>query len=282
MADLFLPTREKLLGMYQKAGQAFRASTLPYHSVRSLKFEVVHADTTNGVAYAVARSNQTLDFFSYGVGDRIALGPTANYQASEAETNLAKAKSTNGAADFSIEAVGLSCRGMSIQYASETALASSPAITDSAVVGAFTGASPIIDPASLLMPPQGQSPFNLENAPFSAVLPFLSLEFEWDRKRSEKLGVCDLLPQAAGGSSLRSNGVAHTDNRYRIPEGYLWRRDGEPDGEFVARVRLERDVVMPISLRTQIGAATYVAPTALYCELQMRLFGLEVSLPSTN
>lgn len=282
MSDLFLPQRDKLLKMYAAAGQPFRASTLPYHSVRSLKFEIAHADTTNGIAYAVARANQTLDFFSYGVGDRISLGPTANYQATEAETNLAKAKSTNGASDFVIEAVGITCRAMSVAYSSATALASSPAITDTDVAGAFTGATPICDPASLLMPPQGQSPFNLENAPFAAILPFLSLEFEWDRKRSEKLGCCDLLPQASGGSALRSNGVPHTDNRYRIPEGYMWRRDGEPDGEFVARVRVERAIVIPVSLRTQIGAATYVAPDALYCELAMRLFGLEVSLPSSN
>lgn len=281
MSELFLPQRQKLLNLYAGASQPFRASTLPYHSVRTLRFDIRDADTTNGIAWAVARANQTLDFFSYGVGDRIPMGPQANFNATEAETNLAKAKSTNGASDFVIEGVGLKQRAMTIAYQGSTAIAATPA-TDADVLSALAGETPIIDPAAIAMVPQGQSPFNLENPAFEGILPFLSLEFEWDRKRTEKIGVCDLLPQASGGSALRSNGVALSENRYRIPEGYLWRRDGEPDGEFVARCRLERSIVMPISLRQQVSGSTYYAPTALYLEIQMRLFGLEVSLPSQN
>lgn len=281
---LFQTQRSKVLALYRDAKQPFIASTMPYHSVRSLRFDVVESDTTNGLAFAVARQGQVLDFFSYGVGDRISLANLQNYRATEAETNLAKGKSTNGAADFVIEGVGMSCRAMLVDYGSgSTNLI--PAITpsDADVISMLNGETPIWDPASIIMPPQGQSPSNLENGLFQSVLPFLSLEFEWDRKRTSKLGVCDLLPQGGAASYLRANGVPESDNRYEIPEGYVWRRDGEPDGEFLARTRLERAMVVPISLRTEVDVPTaFHAPLSIHLEILMRVYGLEVQLPSAN
>jgi len=112
-------------------------------------------------------------------------------------------------------------------------------------------------------------------------MPLMSLELEWDRKRYEKLGIIDLLPQAGAKSYLRANGQPSAENRYRIPEGYLWRRDGQPDSEFIARARLERPLVVPISLVTPPGG-TVATPTAIYLPLIMRVFGLSVDLPSGN
>ncbi|OFW65959.1 MAG: hypothetical protein A2Y74_05350 [Actinobacteria bacterium RBG_13_63_9] len=287
MADsnkpLFQTQRARVLGLYKENAQPFIASTMPYHSVRSLAFNIVDIDETNGLAFAVARRGQFMDFFGYGVGDRIQLGNVQNFQASEAETNLAKGKSTNGAADFIIEGIGMSCRAMLIQYSTGSGVITPAAPTDPDVVACMAGTLPIWDPASIVMVPQGQSPANLENGLFQALMPLLSLEFEWDRKRTAKLGVCDLLPQAGGASYLRANGVPSSDNRYEIPEGYVWRRDGEPDGEFVARVTLERALVVPISLRSLITTPTdFAAPLNLQIELLMRLYGLEVQLPSAN
>jgi hypothetical protein len=151
------------------------------------------------------------------------------------------------------------------------------------VLDAVTGQTPIIDPAAIVMPPQGQSPANLEEPLFQSITPFLSLEFEWDRKRVEKLGVCDILPQAGAASYLRTNGEPRSDNRYLIPEGYVWRRDGEPDGEFVARTRLQRCIACPINLRSLLNSATtFKSPDNIQLELVMRVFGLEVQLPSSN
>jgi hypothetical protein len=282
MSELFRTQRQRVLDLYKEAGQPFIASTQPYHSTRAIRFEVVEVDITNGIAWAVAAANQSLDFFTYGVGDRIVLGNQANYQATEAETNLAKGKSTNGASDYVIEGVGLHCRAMLVEYASGSSpLAVSP--TNQCVVDAVSGLTPIIDPASIIMPPQGQSPANLEQPLFQSITPFLSLEFEWDRKRVEKLGVCDILPQAGAASYLRTNGEPRSDNRYQIPEGYIWRRDGEPDGEFAARVRLQRCVACPINLRTLVNdATTFKSPSDIQLELTMRVYGLEVQLPSSN
>lgn len=280
---LFQTQRSRVLEMYEKNQQPYIASTMPYHSVQALTFDVVEVDTTNGLAMAVARRGQNQDFFSYGVGDRINLGNVANYRATEAETNLAKGKSTNGAADFVIEGVGMSCRAMYITNGNSSAGILQMLATDPDVVDMLNGAAPLWDPASILMVPQGQSPANLENGLFQALMPLLSLEFEWDRKRTSKIGVCDLLPQAGGASYLRANGVPASENRYEIPEGYVWRRDGQPDGEFIARTTLERPLVVPISLRSDIDDATvFHAPTNIVIEMIMRLYGLEVQLPSAN
>lgn len=280
---LFQTQRSRVLDLYKEAKQPFIASTMPYHSVQALEFEIAEVDTTNGVAMAVARRGQRLDFFSYGVGDRINLGAQANFRATEAETNLAKGKSTNGAADMIVEGIGLSSRALYIQNTNGSTGILARTVTDEDVLGALNASVPIWDPASILVVPQGQSPANLENGLFQALMPLLSLEFEWDRKRTAKLGVCDLLPQAGGASYLRANGVPASENRYEIPEGYVWRRDGEPDGEFLARCTLERPLVVPISLRSMITSpTTFVEPQGIWLEVTMRLFGLEVQLPSAN
>jgi hypothetical protein len=126
------------------------------------------------------------------------------------------------------------------------------------------------------------SPFNLENALMQAVIGNMSLEFEWDRRRTEKITVVDMLPQAGASSYLRANGEPCSANRYRIPEGYLWRRDGQADSEFVARVILQRPIVVPIDLPVLPVTGGVFTPSAVGLELSMQLYGLEVSLPSSN
>lgn len=271
----FQTAREKLLRTYEKAKADYIANTLPLHSTRTIRFDVPAGavDAANNVAFAVARENQVIPFFDYGLGDNINLGPLAT-QARECETNLAKGKSTNGSSDFVIEGVGFSCRGARI------VTAFNPTGDDADVEAAAAGNAVIFDPGAILAPPQVHSPFNLENGMFQALLGYMSLEFEWDRSRVEKLGVVDLLPQAGAASYLRANGEPSSDNRYRIPEGYIWRRDGQPDSEFVARVRLDRALVVPINLSQYANAD--VTPTAIHLEVTMRLFGLNLRLPSAN
>ena len=282
---LFMTQRAKVLQAYAKAGQDFIAKTTPYHSTQVLTLDVVPGQT--GVLYGIARRNQALAFFTYGVGEQVNLGGTlTNQRATEAETNLAKGTSTNGASDFVIEGVGFSCRSVKVQHDANSVAAIQARCTDADVVAAASGNVAVYDPAAILTVPQLQSPFNLEQGIFQAVLPLLSLEFEWDRKRVEKLGTVDLLPQAGAASYLRANGAPEAENRYRIPEGYLWRRDGQPDSEFVARVLLQRPLVVPLNQITLPADAPNDArnliPTQICLEVTMRLFGLSVDLPSQN
>jgi hypothetical protein len=134
------------------------------------------------------------------------------------------------------------------------------------------------------MVPQGQSPFNLENGMFQTLLGLISVDFLFDRKRVEKIGSVDVMPQGGAQSYLRANGVPANENRYRIPEGYLWRRDGQPDSEFSANLTLQRAMVVPVNgiLPYVTGATSPAAPTEIWIEVTMRLFGLAVDLPSAN
>lgn len=276
--QIFKTKREEVVDAYTDHGAPFEASTKPYHSTRSLRFEVLDADVVTGVAWALAERGQRLDFFSYGVGQDIDLGG-GQRAANGADTNLAKAKSTNGAADYVIEGVGFHNRGMRLEMPDGYEVG----IVDPRIRQSVTAVAPSFDPGSLIMPPQFQSPFNLENGSFQSLLGYCSLEFEWDRKRTEKLGVVDLLPQAGAQSYLRANGVPAADNKYRIPEGYIWRRDGQPDSEFNARVELEEHLVIPIVFGPEpVTQAANIAPLFVNLDIVMRLYGLEVELPSGN
>lgn len=273
--ELFVTARQKLLRSYQAAGQPFVCNTLPYHSTRWLRFDVVDADVVNGTAFAVCRANQTLRFFTYGVGDAV-LKRGVQLTANETDTNLAKPKSTNGAQDYVIEGIGFSAGGSNVRFPEP------PPAVDPAVVDAYSGAGISFDPASLFAPPQKDSPFNLEQAMFQALLPYLSLEMEWDRGTVKKLGRVDILPQAGAASYLRANGAPESSNRYMIPEGFLWRRDGQPDSELVVSVNMTEPVVIPISLVTPAGAEAPLVPSAIWLDVTCRLFGLAVDLPSQN
>jgi hypothetical protein len=155
---------------------------------------------------------------------------------------------------------------------------------DAAVVNA---AGPLMDPAALVTPPQAQSPFNLENALLEAVAPYTAVEFEWDRGRIIPIGSIDQIPEGGAKSFLRSHGDPRTDDRYKIPEGYLWRRDGQPDCEFIVRLKTTSDVVIPCN-----NIASFANPPVfalnpgqfpgLGLDVTCRVHGLSVKLPSRN
>lgn len=286
MEPIFLTQRNRLLNAYKKAQQTIVAHTIPYHSTGVLRGQVVENNTSvaPGVAFLKFAANQQIVFFGYGVGDQVQLGGAGGFQtATEAETNLGKAASTNGAQDFIIEGVGFHCRGQRNQFAEGAAPVTN--VTDLGVLNALRGNSPIYDPAAIVMPPQVQSPFNLENGIFQALLGQASVEFLFDRQRIEKIGTLDLLPQAGAQSYLRANGTPESSNRYRIPEGYLWRKDGMSDSDLTVTITLRRDLIVPINrvnnwIDTE-GTVNY-APTDVYLECVMRLYGLAVNMPSDN
>lgn len=285
----FKTQRRRILEAYQKSGSEITCRTIPYHSTGVIQFDIVNfAGAAPGVAYAVARKNQQVTLFQYGVGDQINLGGAAgNTRATEAETNLGKASSTNGAQDFVIEGVGFRSRGLRVNYANGTGnlyAGGDDEPTDADVVSALHGDVAMWDPAAINMPPQFQSPFNLENGALQALLGLMSIDFLFDRKRVEKIGTVDLMPCASGESYLRANGSPEQSNMYRIPEGYLWRRDGQPDSEFSVNLTLQRPLVIPMNgiIPYVTGGAASAAPTTIWMEVVMRLFGLAIDLPSAN
>lgn len=291
----FETQRKKILRKYIDAGQPFVASTKPYKSTRSMTFQVVYQNAnvaTGRPAGFMVAVPQDLEFFTYGVTDSVSdgLGIGTQRAVDEDDTNLAKGNSTNGAEDYVIEGVGFGVKGIrvaSIAYRAQL-VAAVPPVTDPNVLDMVLGAGRIMlgaDSFAVFAPPQTKSALALEDAMLQAIIHHSSLEFEWDRTRTEKLGTVDLLPEAGASSYLRSNGQPRADNRYRIPEGYVWRRDGEPDSEFVARVRLRKAVVIPFDvLQNPFGAADAAPPlyNTVVLDLSMRLYGLGVRLPSRN
>lgn len=297
---LFKTQRTRMVEQFQATGRDFLANTMPYHSTRTLFFEVVNVNNAFGrpQAYAVARAGQELEFFGYGVGEQWVSFPViggTGLAATEAETNLGKAKSTNGAIDFVIEGVGMHCRGLTYflpQTAGQipqggTVFAAADYVgaqgLDPDVFAAFTGTNLMMDPGGIVTSPQMFSPFNLEQAMFQAAVGAMSLDFEWDRRRTEKITVTDLLPQAGASSYLRANGEPSSKNRYCIDEGYLWRRDGETDSEFIASVVLQRGICIPLDIpATPNNAAAFITPRLIGLEIIMRLYGLSLAFQSSN
>jgi hypothetical protein len=277
---LFETQRSKVIRAFQAAGQPFIAGTKPYESTQTLVGGVVNVlgVAPNQIAFLVF-PQQTTEFFSYGVGDAV-LGFGAAVQprpANDADTNLAKGRSTNGAEDFVIEGISLTCRAVRM-----STLVPVPGVVDLAVAAAFRGELNYFDPGSLFAPPQLYSPFNLEDAIPQAVIPQCSIELEWDRERVIKVGTLEEFPEGGGKSYLRSNGEPSSANRYRIPEGYLWRRDGQPDSEFVARATLRNPIVIPLNFAVDVAGTGNTLIQSVGIELKMRLHGMAVKLPSRN
>lgn len=285
----FQTQRKALLDQYKAAGQAITCRTIPYQSTGVFQFDVVDSALTvaPGVAYAVARKNQVLTLFNYGIGDQINLGGTGgNVRATEADTNQGEGSRTNGAEDFVIEGVGFYARSWRVAYAANVGnrYSGTGAPVDADVLSSLVGDLPIYDPAAINAPPQVQSPFNLENGIFQSLIDLISVDFLFDRKRTEKIGTVNVMPCASAKSMLRANGEPNNSNQYRIPEGYLWRRAGQPDSEFTANLTLNRALVIPINgiIPYVTSAQIDAVPTTIWMEVTMRLFGLAVDLPSAN
>lgn len=270
---MFKTQRERLIEAYESEEEDYVLSTMPYHSVASLELTVENADTTNGVCSLVA-DVQDVSWFDFGRGrQNITLGADNNHKPNRADTNLSKSKSTNGASDFVVEGFGMHCRAARALIESSGWPGQDPSAHE---VAAQAGNLPVFDPAALLLPPQVHSPFNLEQGLYGCILPFISIVVQFDENTIKPLGTADLFPQAGAASYLRTSGEPTSDNRFRIDEGYIWRRDGQTDGEFHVQGRVEEPVVIWCNLVTPPGGETPVAPCTIWLDLVMRVYGVEV------
>lgn len=293
--ELFQTQRSKLVEVYRNAGVPFEATTQPYKSQGTFVGEIVSPEPSVAaatMAHLVFRAGQEVTLFTFGEGDSIPDGFGGQYRATDAETNQASGSKTNGAVDFVIEGVSASMKGARIQYPAGTAGTAGVPITDKDLVVLYNGTPlngqkpppMILDPAALATPPQMFSPFNLEQTLMTALAPSMAVEFEFDRKKTFHIGTMDEIPEGGAKSFLRSNGDPRTDNRYRIPEGFMWRRAGEPDSDFAIILTLWDPVVIPITIIGLFGAtqSPVVIPTNVAVDITMRVHGLNVSPPSNN
>lgn len=283
----FKYSRKKLLDMY--AGFAkdhnteFLVTTKPVHSVQSLHGDVVNGNiaATAPYGWVVFRKGQRMNFFEPALGAAGELSADPTHKWSEADTTLTKPRSTPGAADMAIEGLGFELRGVKPEYASSVGFVSGTA--DKAVDQAMTGFGPIYDPSSKVVPVEFSSPVMLESVLVTALSPYLSISFEWDQaERTEKIGTANQLGVGGGASYLHANGVPSSRDRYEIPEGYIWSRDGEPGCEFICAMTLVENVAIPFSTVTELEAATLINPVRIHAEFMLRAFGLQLRMPNKN
>jgi hypothetical protein len=283
---LFMTQRRRMIESYKAAGEPFSASTKPYKSTVTWTYTTVNYIAAASVVWAVAAQGQSNDYFGYKIGDQVPGNGDTSVpfrQATEGDTNLSKARTTNGAEDFVIEGMSASHANTRLDYSGGPAVFP-PGIVDVVVGQALGGAVPIYDPGSLYAPPQVFSPFNLEDGLYRSLAPSIALEFQWDRGKIVKIGTLEQIPEGAANSYLRSSGEPSTNDRYRIPEGYLWRREGQPDSEFIIRGVLTQPVAVPmlVVLGPSATTPTNIIPGRIKLDSLMRLHGLSVKLPTRN
>ena len=291
-------TRRQLLQEYSDKKMLFRATTRPYKSRLPFRWSVVNPLGASAVApapaltaFAVLRNNQQQEFFSFGIGQSIPFTQATTKISTAGDTNQSSARNTNGQEDFIVESVSATCGGLRVEYPEAAQVTNLfTAVTDDDARAAVLGRRSIIDPGTLLAPPQASSPFNLEGALFEGLKPNASVEFQWDRTGIIPIGTLDQVPEGGARSFLHASGSPDTSNRYRIPEGYAWRAKSRPDGDFVCVVSITDAVVCPINLVQLMGYGpatagdlnTNATPSFLYLDVTMRVHGLGLSQIGMN
>ena len=132
------------------------------------------------------------------------------------------------------------------------------------------------------MPPQLHSPFNLEAALAQAAAKCSSIYIQFDQERLDLIGTADEFPPGGADSYLRAVGAPEHSNRYKIPEGYIWREAGQPDSTMNVLWNLREPLVFPVTLVTLPGAEVPATPLKAALDVQIRLHGIAVRPPSGN
>ncbi len=285
---LFRTKRSELLALYAKNGVPFLATTRGLHSVRSIRFDVLNLAVGGEIGYLVARAGQELDFFNYGQGNQIELAGSPNFRATEAETSLTTARRTTASADLSVEWITMGARGIKAQY---TPAASTPLFPDFVatvdpqpeVLQMLQGQANLADPFALVAPAEIGSSATLEQVMYSCIAPHLTLRFEWDNAdRTEKMGTCDQFVEGGGQSYLHANGEPSVNNRFRIPEGFLWAREGQPAGDMHVVATLRNNVVIPYSPPASLLSSGFPDLIAAWVEIKLRVGGMLLRVPGSN
>ncbi len=279
---------QRLMEQYTKAGKPFDINTRPYYSSAGVKFTVVDIAVVGlaNRAFALA-TNQELELFSYGKGSDVSAVNLGARTALDSDTNMATAQRTNGE-DFAVEGISMTSRGVRVAY-QPLAVASVPSFAagPQEVRDALFGLNTIADPGSVVVAAEASSPLVLEDAFWGAIAPKLTLQTQWNRKAVDLLGTADQMPEGGGKSYLRANGEPTHHNFFRIPEGYIWQRDGAAqDTLFSVLAELAQNVVIPITRAEgyQAGGADGALgwPATIVAEFKLRVEGRAFSEQSKN
>jgi hypothetical protein len=287
---LFNSKRTDLLDLYGKNGVPFLATTRGLQSTRSIQFDVVDPDlATNTIGYLVARKGQVINFFNYGMNDSIELSGDLNHRANESDTSLTKGSRTTASADLAIEWITSHPRAIKMAYAEaaqapfypDFVAATTPA-TDP-VLQMLRGQVPIVDPFGMVLPADIGSSATLQHVLYQAIASHLTCRFEWDNgDRTEKMGTFDQFVEGGGASYLNSNGEPSVNNKFRIPEGFIWARESQPASEMQVVAKLENDVAIPYTPLVAALTSGHPHLTFAWVEIQLRVGGILLRVPGSN
>lgn len=280
---LSMTARDRIVKPYLDNGTPHEFRTTPVSVSGQLKGTVVDAEAASGFAF-LKFSPQVVKLARKGIGDSLLIGRLET-DATEAETNLQRGGSTDGARDMAIEGLQISPMGLLLNYYTDgniTGFGAGLAPADADVVAALNGKAHICDPFGVVTPPQLQSPYLLEEAVFTSLMKLCTAELKLDTSRPFNLGSCTNYPGAAGTSALRANGLPEVRNQFIFEEGILWQRDGEADSDLTLVIELHRPLIVPISLVTLPGGAIATAPVEVYQRIGVNVLGVSVSELAVN
>jgi hypothetical protein len=278
-----LPTqKQRILSEYAARGKDFNWRSKPYKSTYQWTATVVAtASAASDMAIFRASNTNSFDYFSYKVGDPIPWGPPPGQRtALRSDTNQAsQGRRTNGAEDFCIEGLSSTARSIHGAYTAGTYTGTDPDVTS-----LFVGQAVAKDPAGLYFPPQWGSPLNLEAIAYQAIAPHISVQMVFDSDETNLVGTLDEFPEGAAKSFLLSAGEPIVFNRFRIPEGVLWRKNGSSSGaDLVVSCRLEEPVLVPLTLiNLANNTVTAALPTFLFVDVTLRMHGTSLFYASGN
>jgi hypothetical protein len=265
--------RDKILEPYEEGKIPYEFRTTPISAVAQMRGEVVA--TNDGIGWCLFRP-QAVKFFRKGDGDTTVFGSVNNSDVTDAESNLQRAGSTDGARDMAIEGLQISPNGIVTQFAEADLDNFGTDPTDANVLAALRGQSMLLDPFGVVLPAQLQSPFLLESAIFQSLMQLSTVRIELDTSRPYKLGLASLYPGMSGQSMLRSNGLPATNNLFGFPEGILWKRDGKSDSDLKLIVELHRPVLVALSQVTFPGGSATL-PANVYQRIAVDIIGVSVT-----
>lgn len=248
-------------------------STRPYYSVGSFTFTNLSALAPPGIeappgsgifrTILKASAGQKINFFSYGIGDTMEGVGILGRPADDCDTNIVERGNTNNE-NVVIEGCSASARGVSVRFGVVTT--SDQSLTDALTTGSLT----VEDVASQITPPETTSPLTLEDALFRAIGPKTILRLEWNRKAGDYVGTVDQFGEGGGKSYLRSNGEPNTLNYFRIPEGWIWRREGAP-GDTILNVSATLCEDVFVFVTYPLTWASVVGPPTIQNLIDVRL-----------
>jgi hypothetical protein len=263
--------RDKILAPYEDSKTPYEFRTTPISAVMQFKGTVVATNDNTGW---LVFQPQLVKFFRKGDGDSTVFG-SATSDVTDAESNLQRGGSTDGARDMAIEGLQISPNGILTNLGAGAGnFGTDP--TDTDVLDALAGRAMLVDPFGVVTPAQLQSPFLLESCIFQSLMQLSTVRIELDTSRPYKLGVAALYPGMSGQSMLRSNGLPATNNLFGFPEGIMWKRDGKSDSDLKLILELHRKIVVPLSGVTLPGGSATI-PIEVFQRVAVDIIGVSVT-----